>query len=123
MLIPESKADDKPVASLLSRIGGLSTEDTEKSSAPAPTQPAQQPPTAPASRPKPNTSNPLFGRALASVKSDRVVNKPKETAPAPAEEPKGDSARGKELLGGTTEDKPKMASENLIDTNGMFGTH
>ncbi|ORY31638.1 P-loop containing nucleoside triphosphate hydrolase protein [Naematelia encephala] len=83
--------DDKPVASLLSRISGLSTDP-----APVPASPSSSstlsaasapftPPSAAAStsRPKPNTNNNLFGKALAGVKSDRAS----VTAPTPAAAP------------------------------------
>ncbi|KAK1922232.1 P-loop containing nucleoside triphosphate hydrolase protein [Papiliotrema laurentii] len=99
----KDNSGDAPVASLLSRIGGLSTNPNdydEKSSPPPsssqPQQPAQtsQPPkeTGSAVRPKPNISNPLFGRALAGVKSDRAASAsspaptPASSAPAPAAE-------------------------------------
>jgi len=119
MLISEPNTDDKPVASLLSRIGGLSTEDSDASPTAAPPQTTQQPPPAPASRPKPNTSNPLFGRALAGVKSDRAATKPKEATPEAKEEPKSQSDRGKELISEKSEGKDKMASSSIIDNDGM----
>lgn len=46
------------VASLASRIGGLSTDESQKQS---PSSPAAK------ERPRPNTSNPLFGKALAGA--------------------------------------------------------
>ncbi|WVQ94902.1 hypothetical protein IAU59_001988 [Kwoniella sp. CBS 9459] len=69
----QSVAEDGPVASLLSRISGLSTnaEPASTSASASSPDPSHNTPSAPAVRPKPNTSNPLFGKALAGVKSDR----------------------------------------------------
>ncbi|WWC91923.1 uncharacterized protein L201_006875 [Kwoniella dendrophila CBS 6074] len=79
----QKEKDDAPVASLLSRISGLSTnpnsseqEQVSPSSPSAPSAPSSSTST----RPKPNTSNPLFGRALAGVKTDR----PSTSSPSPA---------------------------------------
>ncbi|WWC64804.1 uncharacterized protein I303_107418 [Kwoniella dejecticola CBS 10117] len=117
---PPPKEDDAPVASLLSRISGLSTnpDPTESTSTPAaPSGPSS----ASTSRPKPNTSNPLFGRALAGVKTDRpsvTSSSPSPSAtPATATasaSPGGsgtagtgatESQQGKELLGNKEEKK------------------
>ncbi|ORX39433.1 P-loop containing nucleoside triphosphate hydrolase protein [Kockovaella imperatae] len=73
-----SEKGDQPVASLLSRISGLSTGDPQpaSSSSSSPSDTPHSPPPASASsesqsRPRPNTSSALFGRALAGVKSGR----------------------------------------------------
>ncbi|WVQ66693.1 uncharacterized protein L199_004882 [Kwoniella botswanensis] len=71
---PTPEEEDAPVASLLSRISGLSTNNNDDTpSAPSPPESSSS---TPPTRPKPNTSNPLFGRALASVKSDRPPQAP-----------------------------------------------
>ncbi|WVW86376.1 hypothetical protein I302_108422 [Kwoniella bestiolae CBS 10118] len=71
------KEEDAPVASLLSRISGLSTNNDD-----TPSPSSESSSSTPATRPKPNTANPLFGRALAGVKSDRP-----HQASAPASAP------------------------------------
>nr|XP_019010528.1 ATP-dependent RNA helicase DBP5 [Kwoniella pini CBS 10737]OCF49309.1 ATP-dependent RNA helicase DBP5 [Kwoniella pini CBS 10737] len=97
------KEDDAPVASLLSRISGLTTnpDPAESSSTPStPSDPASS--STSASRPKPNTSNPLFGRALAGVKTDRP---PPAQAPAQASTSASGSHQGKELIDNKQEKK------------------
>ncbi|WVR09609.1 hypothetical protein IAU60_006681 [Kwoniella sp. DSM 27419] len=64
----QTKEEDAPVASLASRISGLSTNSGPADSTPVPATTA---PFAPAVRPRPNTANALFGKALAGVKADR----------------------------------------------------
>ncbi|GMK56847.1 hypothetical protein CspeluHIS016_0306870 [Cutaneotrichosporon spelunceum] len=73
---PSARESSPTVASLASRIGGLATG--------APN------PTAPKERPKPNTANPLFGKALAGVK-DRSP----PSSDAPASPAKGDPVNAK----------------------------
>jgi len=127
---PQPATEDALVASLLSRISGLSTNATPfvPASSPSTTSTTSQPstsqatqPSAAQSRPKPNTTNPLFGRALAGVKTDRSSPSP-TTAPAPValqeakKEVKEEKNAGKELL----PDKPDggrkgQMTENIMD--------
>ncbi|WRT70033.1 uncharacterized protein IL334_007026 [Kwoniella shivajii] len=80
----QQEKDDAPVASLLSRISGLTTNPTPtpESNPPAsgPTEPSSSSSSVSSTRPKPNTSSALFGKALAGVKSDR----PSHPSPPPA---------------------------------------
>ncbi|WWD19833.1 ATP-dependent RNA helicase DBP5 [Kwoniella shandongensis] len=121
--IPE--ADDAPIASLASRISGLSTSNT-----PHPPSSSDSQPQSPPVRPKPNTSNNLFGKALAGVKSDRASAPSPSTstatstpAPAPvaatAAAPAEESKKNVELLPAKEEGKDKMT--NLMDEQDGWG--
>ncbi|KAL7424451.1 RNA helicase required for poly(A+) mRNA export [Cryptotrichosporon argae] len=77
-----SDTEEPAVASLLSRISGLSTNPPDtllsfSSEPPAPASPA---------KPAPKPTNALFGRALAGVKADRtpIPSSPSPAVPAPA---------------------------------------
>ncbi|EIW72168.1 hypothetical protein TREMEDRAFT_72673 [Tremella mesenterica DSM 1558] len=84
------------VPSLASRLGGFAIDPSDPSGEVAKQQPIPVPTTTPPSRPRPETSNNLFGKALAGVKSDRAPE-PISTVPAPLPqppvEPKGDRMR------------------------------
>ncbi|OCF43711.1 ATP-dependent RNA helicase DBP5 [Kwoniella heveanensis CBS 569] len=128
---PSPTADDAPVASLLSRISGLSTnaEPASSSSSPSDT------PSAPAVRPKPNTSNPLFGRALAGVKSDRSSASattssaatsatsiaPTADKPASVPEKKKETATGQEPSQSQPKAEREASKEKMNDNTGFNG--
>ncbi|KAK8853404.1 hypothetical protein IAR55_004110 [Kwoniella newhampshirensis] len=112
--------DDAPIASLASRISGLSTSNTP----PSETASASAPSSSSPARPKPNTSNNLFGKALAGVKSDRA-SAPTSTAPAStsaaASASVGESKKNVELLPNNEERKDKM-NNIMDDQEGGWGT-
>lgn len=118
---------DPPVASLLSRIGGLSTDATKENAPSSPTRskesPAPQSPSSSSSgvRPKPNISNPLFGRALAGVKSDRSVPPPSQPSsnpiPTSTAQPTGSTPRPDAEAVDEPQTGEKMA-QNLMDEQG-----
>lgn len=116
--------EDKPVASLLSRIGGLST-DAEPFTPSSPSGASKDHSQSTTQRPKPNLSNPLFGKALAGISAPKKVP---EASQPPQKEGKVDSTpvpaaglsikssasssqRGQELLGSEPSTQGKMTTD------------
>lgn len=125
---PPATKDYPPIASLASRISGLSTDAppfVPSSSTPSTTStPTSTSTPNTQSRPKANTDNPLFGRALAGVKSDRST----PTQPAPAQSSTStpstpqtvdttEKKAGKELLPELPKDGNK-GMMNIMDADG-----